>query len=221
LAVRTEFWDCKTESAVMTFKALTNRRAPGKSERCARLMVCQSNRAVAALNSLTACATEYDRRVSPTVEQHNHLFRPAQALLDLIQQPARKNLLFPGLLEFVAHVHQLDFRQRTLLHAFSQFDERVFAALAVVVGFKRRRRRAEQHGSVAQFAAYDGNVATVIAGSFFLLIGRIVLLIHHHESEIADRSEDRGTRPNHHTGFAAVDAMPLLCPLISRKPGVQ
>ena len=77
----------------------------------------KSNGAVAALNGLTAGAAQDDSGVSTPIEQHDCLLRPAQTLLDFLDQWARKELLFPSLLKFVAHIHQLNLRQGTLFNA--------------------------------------------------------------------------------------------------------
>src|SRR5690348_1788159 len=107
----------------MALEPLPHQRTAGSHERRAWLMVRKSNRAVAALHGLTACATQDNSGISAPIEQDNYLLRPAQTLLNLLQQPARKDLLFAGFLEFVPHIHQLDLRQRTLLHSLPQFDQ--------------------------------------------------------------------------------------------------
>jgi len=49
----------------------------------------------------------------------------------------------------------------------------------------------------------------VIARSFFLLVARFLFLIHNHEPQIFERSENRRTRPDHHASLAAPHAPPF------------
>ena len=57
----------------------------------------------------------------------------------------------------------------------------------------------------------------MVARSFFLFVGRILFLVDDDKSQVADRSEDRRTRADHHARISAFDAMPLLGALLIRQ----
>ncbi len=130
-------------------------------------------------------------------------------------------MFFAGLLELGAHVHQLDFRQRALLDALRQLEQCVLAALRVVEGLHRRRGRAQHHRRAAELAAHHGHVAAVVARHLFLLVGAVLLFVHHDQGEVAHRREHRRARPHDHARIAVADAVPLLGPLGIGERGVQ
>ncbi len=78
----------------------------------------------------------------------------------------------------------LDFRQRALLHAVGQFQQRVFVFLRVVIRLERRRGRAEDDDRAGHFRAHHGHVARMVARRFFLFVRRILLLIHNQQRQI-------------------------------------
>ena len=170
---------------------------------------------------LAAGAAQHHGRISAAIEQHHDLLFAFEALFDLRRQLARDDLLVAGFLKFLAHVDDLDFRQRTLLHAVGQLDQRVLIFLRVEIRFQRWRRRAQNHDGIRHLGAHHGDVAGMVARRLFLLVGRIVLLVDDDQREIGNRREDRRARADDHARFAALDAMPLLGAFFVGKRRVQ
>ncbi len=177
--------------------------------------------AVLAFEFLAAGAAQHDGRISAAVEQHHDLLFAVETLLDFGRQLARDDLLVPGFLELLAHVDDFDFRQRTLLHAVGQLDQRILILLGVEIRFQRRRGRTEHDDGIRHLGAHHGDVAGVVARRFFLLVRGIVFFVDDDQREIGDRGEDRGARADDHARVAALDAMPLLGALLVGERRVQ
>ncbi len=101
-----------------------------------------------------------------------------------------------------------------LLHPVGQFEQSVFVFLGVEVRLQRRRGRAQHHHCIRHLGPHHRHVARVIARHLFLLIRRILLLVHDHQRQIGDRREHRRARAHHHASVPALDAMPLLGALL-------
>ena len=130
-------------------------------------------------------------------------------------------MLFSRLLKLHTHVNDLDLRQRPLLHPIRQFEQRVLVLLRVEIGFERRRSRAQHHHRPSHLRPHHRHIARVISRRLFLLVRRILLLIHDHQRQIRNRSEHRRARAHYHARLSALDAMPLLRPLLIRQRRVQ
>ncbi len=185
------------------------------------LVMGERDGAVLAFEFLAAGAAENDGGISAAVEQDHDLLFAVEALFDFGSEFARDDLLLAGFLEFLAHVDDFDFGQRALLDTIGEFDERVFVLLRVEIRLQRRRGRAHHDDGVRHLRAHDGDVAGVVARSFFLLVGRVVLFVDDDQREIGDRGEDRRPRADDHARFAALDAVPLLGALAIGERGVQ
>ncbi len=61
----------------------------------------------------------------------------------------------------------------------------------------------------------------MVARSLVLLVRGVVLLVYQDESEVDHRREDGGARADDDAGFAAANAVPLLCALVGSETGVQ
>src|SRR6266481_3664393 len=107
------------------------------------LVMGQRDSAILALHGLAAGAAKHDRCVAATIEQNHGLLAAGETVPEGLGQSAGEEDFFflILLLEFGAHVEDLDLGQRTLLDALAQLDELVFAALRVVVGLERRSGR--------------------------------------------------------------------------------
>src|SRR6266478_6469877 len=133
LAFGADLGDAAFESAVVALELMV------------ALVMGDRDGAVLALHGWAAGPAEHYRRVAAAVEQDHRLLTPGETLADGLCQSAGKedSLFFVLLLEFGAHVEDLDLGKRPLLDALAQFDQLIFSALRVVVGLERRRRRAE------------------------------------------------------------------------------
>ena len=185
------------------------------------LVMSEGNGAVLALQSLAAGAAQHHGRISAAIEQDHDLLFAVEALFDLRGEFARDDLLVAGFLEFLAHVDDFDFRQRTLLDAVGQLDQRVFIFLRVEIRFQRRRRRTQNHDGIRHLGAHHRDVASVVARRLLLLVGRIVFFVDDNQREIGNRREDCGARADDHARVSALDAVPLLGALFVGKRGMQ
>jgi len=122
----------------------------------------------------------------------------------------RYDLLAAGLLKFLPHVDNLDFRQGPLFHSVGQFEQLVFALLGVEVRLQRRCGRSQHYGCVRHFGPHHRHISGVIARHFLLLVRGVLLLVHDDQGQIRDRSEHAGTRAYHHASVSPLNAMPLL-----------
>src|SRR5882757_579371 len=123
--------------------------------------------------------------------------------------------------EVFAQVDDFDAGHGTLLDTRGEREQFVFSAARVMIGFERWGRRAQQRGCVFHFCAYDGDVAAVVTGSFFLLVTALLLFIDDDEAEIFERRKNCGTRADDHARFAVAYAPPFTCALDIAQRGVQ
>src|ERR1700735_536482 len=103
------------------------------------LVMSERDSAVLALERFPTGAAQHHRGIPAAIEQYHDLFLAFEPLFDLGSEFARNNLLAAGLLEFLAHVDNLDFRQGTALHAIGQVYQRVLIFLGVEIRFQRWR----------------------------------------------------------------------------------
>ena len=103
----------------------------------------------------------------------------------------------------------------------AQREEFVFSGAGMMVGFERRRSRTEKRDRVFEFGADDGDVASVVARRFFLLIAGFLLFIDDDEAEIFEWRKDGGARADDDAGFAVADAPPFASALNVAERGVQ
>ena len=184
-------------------------------------MVRQRDGAVLALEFFSAGAAHDGKGVAAPVEQNQRLLAALERRLGLLDERSRKELVLARLLEFAAHVDELDLGQRTVHHAVAQLDARVLAALRILPAFKRGRGRAHDHDCAGQLGAHDGHVARVVARRLFLLVALVVLLVDENQSQIWRGRKDCRARANDDGRIAAANATPLLAALFRRERGVQ
>ena len=66
-----------------------------------------------------------------------------------------------------------------------------------------------------------GDLAGVVARIALLLVGGVVLLVDHHQAQVAHRGEGRRARPDADPRFAGLQALPLVAALARGQPGVE
>lgn len=207
------------EAAVVTFETLAG---PGQARIFRwRLVVGERDGAVLALQLLPAGAADDSERVAATVEQNERLFSSIEGPASLINKRAGEELVLTCLLKLAAHVDEFDFGQGAILDAIVHFDACVFALCRILPAFERRRCRAEHHDGVGKLGAHDGNIASVVARSFFLLVALVVLFVDEDEAEIGHWCEDGGARTDDDGRITAMDATPLLGALFWGERGME
>ena len=165
------------------------------------------------LLGVAALAALHRGRVAATVDEEDGLLALGQAVVQAVDQPARERDR-PALLHRLdAHVDHVDEGQLAVVDALGEAEQPVFARLGVGPGFERRRGGTEQADRPAELGAVDRGVAPVVARGLVLLVGRLVLLIHHDEPQVRHRGENRRARAHHHPRLAGGQGEPAVEPL--------
>ena len=86
-------------------------------------------------------------------------------------------------------------------------------ALGVEPALQAGRRGDEEGGGAGVPAAHEGEVAGVVARVDLLLVGAVLLLVHHDQAEVGDRGEEGRAGAEHHPRLAAAHPLPLLVAL--------
>src|SRR5690348_5075920 len=108
-AFGTKFGDSCAVSAVVTLKPLANRNAMGEGRgRDHTFVMSERHSTIHTLHLLPTGATEHHSGVSPAVKQQHYLLFRSEPFCDLLDQPAREDPFFAGLLKLFAHIDDLD-----------------------------------------------------------------------------------------------------------------
>ena len=170
-------------------------------------MVDQGDVAVRAAGDPPAGAAEgHQRETAPARQQHRLLAAAGRRVQRRGQRPRHR----PGPLG--PHVHDLHPGQRRAVGARAQRAPR-----QRMPGLRARRGRAVDDGGAGRARPPGGDLAGVVAGRGVLLVRGVVLLVHDHQAEPADRREDGASRAQDHVGVALADAPVLLRPLGGRQ----
>src|SRR5437870_10568072 len=140
-------------------------------------MMRECNGAVLAFQSFATCPAQHDRRISAAIEQYHYLLFLLDPLTNFLRQLARDHLLVPGLLELLAHVDDLDFRQRPPLHAIGQLEHRELIFLGIEVGPQGWLGGTQHDDGVRHLAPHPSHTTPVIARSPSLLVRRALSFI--------------------------------------------
>src|SRR6185437_13607856 len=162
VALRAAGRDGAAVSAVVALEALP---FTGEAVFGRRLVVREGDGAVLALELGAAGAAHDGEGVTAAVEQNDGLLAAFEGSLRLLYEGARKEIFAAGLLKFLAHVDELDFRHGALRDALAHFNALVFAENGVLPRFKGGGSRAEDDKGVGEFGAHDGDIARVVTRS--------------------------------------------------------
>ena len=186
-------------------------------------MVGERNATVFALLTPPATATQHEPGVPPAVDQDHHLRVALQLSAELLPERLRNRFGRMRLPELFAHVENLDLGQRPALNPFVQLQQFIAALLSVPVGFQRRGGRTQQGDNSGPLGADNRQVTSVIARLLLLLVARVVLLIHDHQSQVSvgNRRHHGRTRADHQPGLAAPHPPPFRRPLPRPQGAVQ
>ena len=148
-------------------------------------------------------------RIAAPVDEHHRLRAFFEAQGDGRAERLRNRRGAMLAAKVLAQVDDVDVGERAILDARSQLEQMIFSGARVVIGFERRRGRAEQHGRAFEARAIDGDVAAVVARRFFLLVAGFLFLVHDDQAEIFERRENGRARADDHLRFASPDAPPF------------
>ena len=161
------------------------------------------------------------RRVAAAVQEHQALLAAVEPLAQRVQQRHRQRGGDALLALEPVHVEEPDARQRAAADALGQVDAPITTAQRVLPALQRRRRRAQQHRDLLQVAAIDRQVPRRVARAVLLLVGRVVLLVDHDQSEPRHRREDRQPRAQHQLRATQVRREPVPQALRRREAAVK
>ena len=122
---------------------------------------------------------------------------------------------------FHPQVDDADERHLAGVDPLGELAEDVFAALGVVITLQRRGGGREQDDAFLHFSPDDGDVAGVVAGRFFLLVGGLVFFVDDDEADVLERGEDGAAGADHDPGAAGVELVPFVVPLAFRQVAVE
>ena len=175
--------------------------------------------AIRALADVAADVADERRGETAPVEKQDRLLLFREPRLDRLAQFFRdERRAFP---RFHPHVDDADERHLLRVHALREFEQLVFAGLRVAETFEGRRGAAEDHGAVFKTCPQHGDVASVVARRFLLLVGIFVLLIDDDEAEIFERREDGAARADDDARASVGNLVPLIVSLAFRQVAVQ
>ena len=177
--------------------------------------------AILALHDRAAAAAQKRPGIAAAIDQHHGLGALFEAQRNGGAQRFGNGRGAVLAAKLLAQIHDAHFRKRPIFHARRQREQAIFSGARVVIGFKRRRRRAEQRHRAFQARAIDRRVAPVVARHFFLLVAGLLLFIDDDQAEIFERRENGRARAHHDAHLAVAHAPPFAGALDIGQAAVQ
>ena len=184
------------------------------------LVVGQGNPAIVALIAGSALHALNLRRVSPPVQEQDHLLPLLQAVPHLPLQPQADHLIPPpGHLS--SNVLDFHIRQTAFSHPVLQFNQMINSDRCTVKRNHAWRRASENHrgteGPRSLIRHVHGFVFRIVVG----FVSGLVFLIDDHQSQIRDRCKNRRPGTQNHLGRPLSNPKPVFQPLRSGQLAVQ
>ena len=158
----------------------------------------------------TAGAAGEEVRPAAAVEQDDRLAARAAHLGECLRG------LGVQAVDLLAHVEHPDSRQRPPVDALGQAQAR-----QPVHALRTWGRAAHQQQRALLACAPGGDIASVVAGVAFVLVGGVVLLVYHDQAEPLDRREHGRARSHADARLAGAQPAPLFAPLRGRQARMQ
>jgi hypothetical protein len=184
-------------------------------------MIGKRDRAIHALQPLTASPAGDDARKTAPVQQQHGLLAVVQTFTHRVQQRARKRGLFAGFQKLAPHVDDGDGRHGPLLDAPRQLQTRVLPALGVVAAFQTGRGRPQNDHGALVARPHHRYVAAVIARGVLLLIALVVFFVYDDQPQVLNGREHAGPGGDYHGGLTGANPPPLLGAFGVLKGGMQ
>ena len=180
----------------------------------------ERHRAVGTHRLLAALAAQEARRVATAVQEEECLLPALEARGECGAQRGPEDEIAPGL-DHLPPIHDFDPREPARPDATGHGQPHVLALEGVGVGLDGRRGRAEEHGAPLEASPHHRHVPAVIARALVLLVGPVVLLVHHDHPEVGHGGEDCRARSHRDPGLALPDPPPLVVALARRELAVE
>ena len=173
------------------------------------LMPGQGHAALDTLEDVAAEETEEGPGVAPAVQKEQGLLAAGEHAFQGRQQGPGDDLAGrPAALGL--QIDEMNLRQGLGGDPAGQVEIAVFAGPGLVVSGDLGSGGDQDHRGGRELAAVKGHVPGLIEQAAFLLVGRVVLLVHHHQPQAGQRGEDRGAGPHHHVHLSQDEAAPLV-----------
>ncbi len=157
------------------------------------------------------------RGVTAPVAEHQGLLTARQADADRIQQGAREAML--GALS--TQVEHVDPRCPRAGRALAQLQPGIAPAAGVLESLEAGRGAAQQYRNPAPLGAHQGEVTRVVAETVLLLVGGVVLLVDHHQTQLRQGRKHRRAGADQHPRLAARHQRMGARPLAIGQAGMQ
>ena len=183
-------------------------------------MVGHRGRAGRALRHPAAHAAADHAAVAAPVEEQDSLFALFERADELAFQ-IRPDDAAPSLAGQSAHIRDDDLGQSGAQKTLCERKDRVFSLFRAVIGFHRRRGRAEHEQRIRLGNAVLRHIAGMIARRLLRAVGRILLLVDDDNTEVFRGREHRRARTDDNAGAAGLDLFEAVVPLTGGQRRVQ
>jgi hypothetical protein len=158
---------------------------------------------------IAAVGTEETGGEPAPVQEQDALFAFLETIDEFIgEEGGDRGTFGASALSLAAHIDEVNTGQFTMVNAFQEAVDGIFATLDIVEGFKGRRGGTDEAYRTGEVGAVDRHVASVVAGIIFLFVGGFVLLIYDHEFEVLHGGKYGGARAHHDVGLATDKGFP-------------
>ncbi len=177
--------------------------------------------AVDALDGSAATAAENRPGIAAAVDEDQRLSLEGKTFGNGVAEDRGEGAGLVSLLKFLAKIDDFDRGERAILDTIGNGEELIFAGNGVVIGLQRGSGGTEEGYGVFEFGSNGGDVASMIARSFLLLVTVLLLLIDNDEAEFFERSEDGRARADNDASLPVADAPPFASALDIVEGGVE
>jgi hypothetical protein len=184
------------------------------------VMLGQGHAALLALEDGAAEQAEHHRGIAAAIKEKKSLFPPRQNLAHRLGQ-GRGDDLQAGAAPLLLEVDQLHLRQGLGGDPPGQGEIAVPAFPGPEIGAHRRGGGHQGHRRTGQLPPVEGHVPGLVGEAPFVLVGRVVFLVHHDEAEARQGRKHRGAGPHRHLGLPRGQAPPLIQALAVGQAAVQ
>ena len=170
--------------------------------------------AVSARGDPAAGIAKQGRRISPPVQEHDHLAAVLQMPLHGAHGRLRQSLIA----RVLAQIDEMHGGRARRAGPERQLVPRVAALRDIVERLERGRGGPEDHGNLRTLRAQHRQIPRRVAKALLLLVGRVVFLVHHDQAQALERSEDRRARSDDDARVARVRSAPGIAALGPGQP---
>ena len=172
-----------------------------------------------AFRRFAAIHTEHRTAVAPTVQQQYGLLAGVLGIDDAIEEPVAEDGIV-AVFQLLAHVHDLNCRQRLAVIAVIQGIEAVSTAFRPVHGFHRWGGRAQKDKAIFLDTPPEGNLTGIVTGIILGAVGMFLLLVDDNNTQLFTGCEHGAAGTHNDPGSIGTDPFPLVVPLAGRKTAV-